>query len=1134
MLQKVAAPARRSYAWICSDCRRRLGHGGVDQTVAVRAANCRALSVSSSPVSRATTQRLWRGHLVSRAASKVYARRYGSDAQLPSDNDDYSEDAGPAQETREEVVDDILNDSDLDSFAESLAADYATKVFGSAKASRPAHDPLAGYTDQQHERSQQEADSTASGKMSILPEHPKADLSKFKKGPMTREILTRELDKLNSRLNLTGYRLIDPIATTPWPHQRVVSYNKKPTRGYAESIWQKFKRDYIERYRAGDPGVLNGRSPGWKPSVAELKMEYQKFMWRHKEQVRKRLAERKHWGDAPDLRKCFLNTLWILERQTSPAVVEKYGYRTEGKKRTVILPEGESDGSLHQLVETWQEPLQSLDPESYSFVETLEEHARQLHRDELDGFQSPPRMLHREADEFRLTYMRNLNVKDVAAKYNVKLTAFPASSSELLTLIQAMSYERISKADLRYILPPEYNDSVEFISQAMVSLIISHEGSSRVLNTAIFNTAINYLMRKNQIKKGRLLIDYMEYLKINTNMGTWRQALRAAAKEKDLFVFDRLVRRMVSKAVRPNDETWWAFLDCAHTPGQQVQIFAVMKRLGINPKFLAPVHLLKLAFQMYDDQRRLGNVHAKIPWKNLAGIPLRAETLNAILTFLFNNHLHEEARDFLYKAVTVHNVHPDYETLRLVVRFHARHGRPMEMAKAIHIFSTTYGIEGGADIMEAMFRIAHATHRYNVVRTVWAHACLTNQVTERMIDRMRHDIYETGREAGKAGKLALGVCSEAAEAVVKTPIWAMRLVSKSRDKYGYLVSEGKMYDDVSMMNDISTYSDAELDAIRERRTKLREFRENSIEMRKQLMRSDMLAHHKWQPRREFSVDLIRAFRLDHRIKREQPESRTWTPLEWAWHMYQVRRVERGVNVRLVRGLDWLKLRMSAAKARRDAKKEERLFEKTHALLDLLPADFGSAYRRQLSKWDEASRTRAPRRMTTPFTPVPADAAATTVADGGGASGEPEGQQAGGEEGRALAETLDKYITEPFEPGRIRMVVPRNECRRMPIRQVVMREKSPLSSPWPPPSKEEEKVVEPVEEDEGYEVRQVDDLLAEEDDDAENNDGDLIEGDEPDARDFNAMLEEVSLSERTDEGSDTQSEEPTDEGAKDRG
>ncbi|KAJ6257905.1 hypothetical protein Dda_7695 [Drechslerella dactyloides] len=992
MLHKVAAPARRSFTWICSDCRRGLGGYRAGQAVAVNA-NCRSLSILSNLAARATAQQqIWRGRLPSSAAAtSVYTRYYSSDVRTSDDGGEPNADDQRTVETREEQVEDILSDGELESFANSLSATYNMDNYNFGNTVQPVGDPPEPQS-----QAQKQTPAAAKKPRKQARPAPAEYQSKFNKGPMTREVLARELDEINYRLEQAGYRLIDP--STPAPQSRVVTRNKKPTKGHSESIWQKFKRDYIERYRAGDPAILNGRAPGWKPSVAELKVEYVKYFWDRKREARRALAERTHWRSTPDLRRRFANTLVTLERQTSKETIEKYGYDTEGKQRKVVQPDGESNEMLHQLVEEWQEPLQKLEPDAYSFVEPPEQEQEQP-ADETDGLQRRSLMLPRELDEFRMSYMQNIDVDDLAAKFKVKLTSFPASGSELLALIQAMSLERISKQDLRYILPPEYSDSVEFISQTMASLIISHEGSN-VLNTAIFNIAINYMMKYNQVKKGRLLMDYMDHLRIRMNLGTWREALRTAAKAKDIFVFNSIVERMVTRGVELNDEVWRAFLDCAHTPGQQVQILDAMKRTGINPKFLAPAHLLRLAFQMYDDQRRLGNADAKIPWQHFAGMPLRAETLNAILRFLFDNHLLNEARDIMNKALTVQNVHPDYETLRLLVRFHGAHGRPIEMAKAIHLFATTYDMHCKADLMEAMFRAAHSTRYYNVVRTVWAHACLTNRVTAGMIDRMRHDIYETGQQAGKAGKLALGVCSEAAEAVVKTPIWAMRLVSDARDKFGYLVSEGGMYSSPATMTDVKNLSDAEVQTVRERRATMHEFRENSIEMRKQLMRSDMVAHRHWQPRREFSVDLIRAFRYDRRIRREQPESRKWTPLEWAWHMYQVRRVDRRVDARIVRGLDWLRVQTANARRQGNTAREERLQTKMDTLLDKLPEDFGSAFRNDMRERDAAERARAPRRTT-----------AADAGDNDGEEGDSE-QQAGKNPSALHDHILDADIDGP--------------------------------------------------------------------------------------------------------------------------
>ncbi|KAK6507211.1 hypothetical protein TWF481_005661 [Arthrobotrys musiformis] len=970
MLQKVTLRARRSYNWICSDCQKRLGYNiNVNINVNVnnnghRQTTARSYHNSSTAAfDRRRTSLPWRRPVVFLGVNDGSSlRRWYSKDERPEDHDvrmrelerlesGTGEDIEPFEQPEDEDMEifiDDLDDTPSSQDVQGIPGNHQHRPAYPYQRHRPEHPDKLNYVfiadpDLEDETlpprditTQPPTPRKVASELADPTRAPDwtrtlAENRQLRRRPhVTRASLVRDLERMNARLARGGLELIEPQRSRRRDH--VITRPHEISPEHEESIWQKFKVDYARRFRTGDPTVFLGRPEGWKPTRGELKIEYSRYFWEHVGNITEWYAQRRHWWNAPDLRLCFANSLLMLERFTSADTISKYRFRAAPLHKIALAEAGgqleaeEKRVPLDNLANQWRGELIALEPDSYQYVETTVQERDALMSSMKNW--TPSGLLPKELEEFRLEYLEQVDLEGLSTVFKVNVEKkLPLAGNKLLALIQALTSLKISKQDMRYILPPGYTDSVEFISSTIVSLILSHE-QNNVLNTQIFNTAINYLMRANQIKKGRHLIDLMDHLKINMNVGTFREGLISAAKHKDLFVFERLLRRMMSKRIKFDHETWKSLIQCCHTPGQQLQVFVVMKKIGLDPKRLAPGHLINLMFKMYRDQLKHGNVDTPVPWKNLAGIHLDATTLNPILEFLYENYAYDEARTLFDRASKQLGMQPNYGTMRIIVRQARATGTIIPMVRAIRIFEDKFGIRSEGDIMQMIFQQAHRFRYYNIVRTVWAHACLRNMATKGMIDRMRADIYETGRSAGKPGKLALGVCSEDTESVVKTPVWAMRLVSKARDPLGYLASEGGVYRNAEFMRDLND--------VKEREKSMRVFERRVIKMRMELLRMDLSSHHKFKPRRSFSADLVAALRRDLFLRKKHPQCHDWSMLTWAWSLFQVRRVGRDDNIPQILAFERAKKRQEAAKKAGRTKDEEMIWAQNYALLNNMP------------------------------------------------------------------------------------------------------------------------------------------------------------------------------------------------------
>ncbi|KAF3933148.1 hypothetical protein ABW19_dt0205461 [Dactylella cylindrospora] len=955
MLHKVAFPARRGYNWVCSDCRKQIRQAAGHQRNH-RASSGPKFASSARPYSQ---HRQSGRTLVSRfptidPASKLrfeQKRFYGSDREPPEENGSSTRDMeeGPPKEDTLELADDFFRDSapviskrqqsgdegvgksqqggeidryldpsfyrddeELDRWApppvprryplgepEAQGPSPESEQGGKEVEQRGNKEKNIENVERQRQKKEKQEDEKEN-KASL----PSTEYRRKRREPLTVEKLVKTLDEMNKDLAKGGYQLEDPTAKST--HPRTITKSNRPTRGYGESMWSKFRKDYLRRYQERDPILLLGRGEGWRPTTREIKMEYQKWFYQQKTKLKISLANKPQWENAPFLHEQYRDILTILQQYTDEKTLE------ENKIRTHDAMKAHGKSPLDELVSSWRGPLVAFDPEAYK----LELETQGASSDSGIGGETQivkpneqQEMMDLEVRRFRRDFMKTVDMQNLSDVFGVEIPGLPATGDELLALLEALSSFTISKQNIRYVLPEGYTDGVQFTSETIVSLIVFHERSG-ALNTKIMNVAINYQMSKNQIKRGRNLMKFMDYLQIPMDYDTFRAAIAAAAKAKDFVAMARLLRQMLSKGILPRAAEWNDFMEATHTPGQKVEILEAIKRMGMDPRRLVPLKLLDLAFDMYSEQLRYGKTDIPQPWRNLGGIPVVPHTVNKVIQFLYQNRNFEDARAILHNAQVQKNMRPNYETLKIVVRHNKALYRMRQIVSYIRVFEKRWQIRARGDIMEQVFRLAHANRYYNIVRTVWAHACLTNLVTKGMIDRMRYDIYETGRWAGKAGKLALGVASEEVEKLIKTPIWALRLVSKARDPLAYLASDGTLYQKPETWEDLTDPKGKVDQTVK--------FRTRAIAIRRELLRRDLVVHNQWKPRRRFSADLLEAYMKDEILRKNHPDIKHWTPMTWVWNIFQVRRMRRPWNIERVLQLEREQMELEAAERRESA------------------------------------------------------------------------------------------------------------------------------------------------------------------------------------------------------------------------
>ncbi|CRG85268.1 Putative membrane protein ycf1 [Talaromyces islandicus] len=257
-------------------------------------------------------------------------------------------------------------------------------------------------------------------------------------------------------------------------------------------------------------------------------------------------------------------------------------------------------------------------------------------------------------------------------------------------------------------------------------------------STGALNLALEYLCRHEHLSSARLIFN--QSLTVATTE-SYNIFFRSTARRQDLIFLKTLLQKMQTLGVRPNGQTWIAFLQCLISPSPRHQVMVRMRELGLlkDRRVLWDVLEYNIDIILTAHFRDGGDISSflesleKIYGKDAVSIRL----LNLILTELAPSREDSRLVEAL-NAFKKYQLTPSNKTINLAFTFF----RSFYMAiPALSQVLQTCESFLSASNYEKMFTLALRSKSYNACRVIWTYACMRGMTSP----LMRHMVLKSLR-----------------------------------------------------------------------------------------------------------------------------------------------------------------------------------------------------------------------------------------------------------------------------------------------------------------------------------------------------------------------------------------------------
>jgi hypothetical protein len=248
-------------------------------------------------------------------------------------------------------------------------------------------------------------------------------------------------------------------------------------------------------------------------------------------------------------------------------------------------------------------------------------------------------------------------------------------------------------------------------------------------STGALNLALEYLCSHEHLSSARLIFN--QSLTVATTE-SYNIFLRSTARRQDLNFLKTLLERMQTLGVRPNGQTWIAFLQCLISPSPRHQVMMRMRELGLlkDRRVLYDVMEYNIDIMLTAHFRDGGDVSSFLEslQKNYGDTAVSIKLLNLILMELAP--VGESSRLMeVFDAFKRYQFTPSNSTIDLAFLFFRSFYMAMPaLSEVLH----TYEFFLSASNYEKMFILALRSKSYNACRVLWAYACMRDKTTPLM------------------------------------------------------------------------------------------------------------------------------------------------------------------------------------------------------------------------------------------------------------------------------------------------------------------------------------------------------------------------------------------------------------------
>lgn len=261
--------------------------------------------------------------------------------------------------------------------------------------------------------------------------------------------------------------------------------------------------------------------------------------------------------------------------------------------------------------------------------------------------------------------------------------------------------------------------------------LFSTEENIKHFSSAALNVALSFLCEQELLSTARFILSRAEAV---VSVESYNILLRcAAARGGDLWFFSIILRSMSRLRMKPNDNTWIAFLEALTMPEVRATVLQkVIKKRYLSSEFsvedAVQKHLGTMFATHLDDDKNASSFIESMQSQHSFPI-LSAYSLNILLERATAKGNFQAMVDIL-GYFRNHQLSISSRTLNHVIDFYQDDIQKALQFLFTHVPVASYPFDSGN--YEKLFLIAWENQSYNVCRVLWRYACLEGSTTPQM------------------------------------------------------------------------------------------------------------------------------------------------------------------------------------------------------------------------------------------------------------------------------------------------------------------------------------------------------------------------------------------------------------------
>ncbi|KAH8697066.1 hypothetical protein BGW36DRAFT_377868 [Talaromyces proteolyticus] len=287
--------------------------------------------------------------------------------------------------------------------------------------------------------------------------------------------------------------------------------------------------------------------------------------------------------------------------------------------------------------------------------------------------------------------------------------------------------------------------SKDSVMKSLVTLFTRPE-IQPYISTSALNAALTFLCKHEYLRSARVVFKKAHAV---ASTESYNIFLQSASRRQDLWFFHATLQDLIGLKMKPNGNTWVAFLQCLISPGPRHQVMLRMAELGFTEDRRVLLDVL---------QYNIG-IMLSAHLDNGLDIPSFLESLEkdygstTISTYLLNLILEEIAprkdSDLLAQVLDAfkrYELSPNNRTFDITLLHFRGLGAAMESLLAL-IHKNEFVLNWSN--YEKLFLLALTSNSYNACRVIWRFACMRGATSKLMRQIVRSSLLGDNRGKGQ-------------------------------------------------------------------------------------------------------------------------------------------------------------------------------------------------------------------------------------------------------------------------------------------------------------------------------------------------------------------------------------------------